>query len=76
MKAERRYDIKSLCSTISPAVQLRLQPLDGVLEGLVLLFFLLVLPLPLLGSQLQVDGGRVPDGLGTGMCEKCDQGED
>lgn len=52
--------------TISPAVELRLKLLDGVLQGLVLLFLLLKLPLPLLRSQLQVDGGSVPDGLGTG----------
>lgn len=51
--------------TISPAVQLGLQLLDGVLQGLVLLLLLLVLPLPLLSRQLQVDGGSVPDGLGT-----------
>lgn len=51
--------------TVSPAVELSLQLLDGVLHRLVLLLLLLVLPLPLLGRQLQVDGGGVPDGLGT-----------
>lgn len=51
--------------TVSPAVELRLQLLDGLLHGLVLLLLLLVLPLPLLGGQLQVDGRRVADGLGA-----------
>lgn len=53
--------------TVSPAIELRLQFLDGVLQGLVLLLLLLVLPLPLLRRQLQVDRGGVPDGLGTVM---------
>lgn len=65
VEVEGRQDSKRLCLTISPAVDLGLQPLDGVLQGLVLLFLLLVLPLPLLRSQLQVNGGGVPDGLGT-----------
>lgn len=65
VEVERRQDRKRLCLTISPAVELDLQLLDGVLQGLVLLFLLLVLPLPLLRSQLQVNGGGVPDGLGT-----------
>lgn len=51
--------------TISPAVELSLQSLNGVLHGLVLLLLLLILPLPLLSRQLQVNGGGVPDGLGT-----------
>lgn len=51
--------------TVSPAIELSLQLLDGVLQGLVLLLLLLVLPLPLLCCQLQVDRGSVPDGLGT-----------
>lgn len=57
--------MKLFSLTIPPAVELSLQPLDGVLHRLVLLLLLLVLPLPLLGRQLQVDGGGVPDGLGT-----------
>lgn len=63
--AERWLVRKRLCLTISPAVELSLQFLDVVLQGLVLLLLLLVFPLPLLCSQLQVDGGSVPDGLGT-----------
>lgn len=51
--------------TVSPAVELSLQLLDGLLHGLVLLLLLLIFPLPLLGSQLQVNGGRVSDGLGA-----------
>lgn len=41
--------------TVSPAVELRLQLLNGLLQGLVLLLLLLILPLPLLCCQLQVD---------------------
>lgn len=51
--------------TVSPAIELSLQLLDGLLQGLALLLLLLVLPLPLLCCQLQVDRGSVPDGLGT-----------
>lgn len=51
--------------TISPAVELSLQLLDGLLQSLVLLLLLLKLPLPLLCRQLKVDGCRVPDGLST-----------
>lgn len=51
--------------TISPAVDLGLQPQDGVLHSLVLLLLLFVLLLPLLRRQLQVDGGGVPNGLGS-----------
>lgn len=51
--------------TVSPAVELSLQPQDGFLQSLVLLLLLLELLLPLLRRQLQVDGGGVPDGLGT-----------
>lgn len=59
--------------TISPAVELSLQLLDGVLQGLVLLLLLLILPLPLLCSQLKVDGGGVPDGLSTVTVEDEDR---
>lgn len=51
--------------TISPAVELSLQLLDGVLQSLVLFLLLLELPLPLLRRQLQVDGGGVPDSFGS-----------
>lgn len=54
-----------MCLTISPAVELNLQLLDGFLQSLVLLLLFLILPLPLLRRQLQVDGGGVPDGLGA-----------
>ena len=58
-------DNEVLQLTVPPAVEFSLQPLESLLHGLVLLLLLLVLPLPLLRRQLQVDGGRVPDGLGT-----------
>lgn len=41
--------------TVSPAVELRLELLNGLLQGLVLLLLLLIFPLPLLCCQLQVD---------------------
>lgn len=51
--------------TFPPAVQLSLQPLDGLLHWPVLLLFLLVLLLPLLCRELQVHGHSVSDGLGS-----------
>lgn len=60
----------SVSLTVPPAVELSLQPLDGLLHGLVLLLLLFVLPLPLIGRQLQVDGRRVPDGLSTVKVER------
>ena len=61
-----------MCLTVSPAVELSLQPQDGFLQSLVLLLLLLELLLPLLRRQLQVDGGGVPDGLGTVTEENID----
>lgn len=51
--------------TAPPAPQFQFQPLDGVPQALALLLLFLVLPLPLLSCQLQVNGGRVLDGLST-----------
>lgn len=51
--------------TSPPAVQLSLQPLNGLLHWPVLLLFLLVLLLPLLCRELQVHGHSVSDGLGS-----------
>lgn len=51
--------------TVPPAAEFSLQPLDDVLQTLVLLFLLLVLFLPLLRRQLQVHRHRVLDGLSS-----------
>lgn len=51
--------------TAAPALQLHLQSLDGVSQTLVLLFLFLILSLPLLSRQLQVNGGCVLDGFST-----------
>lgn len=53
--------------TISPAVQLILQPRDGVPQGLVLLLLSLILLLPLLCCQLNVHCHCVLDGLCSGL---------
>lgn len=50
-------------STVPPAVELVLQPGDGVLESLVLLFLPFILLLPLLCCQLHVDTHCVLNGL-------------
>lgn len=52
--------------TAPPAVELGLQPGDGVLQRLVLLLLFLPLALPLLGGQLHIQTHRVLDGLRPG----------
>lgn len=51
--------LESVDLTLPPAVELVLQPVDGVLQRLVLLLLFLPLALPLLGGQLHVQGHRV-----------------
>lgn len=51
--------------TAPPAVQLSLQPLNGLLHWPVLLLFLLVLLLPLLRCELQVHWYSISNGLGS-----------
>lgn len=49
--------------TVAPAIELVLQPCDGVAQGLVLFLLPLILLLPLLCGQLHVDAHGVLDGL-------------
>lgn len=55
--------------TAPPAVQLSLQPLNGLLHWPVLLLFLLVLLLPLLCCELQVHRHSISNGLGSNWRE-------
>ena len=56
--------------TVPPAVELVLQPGDGVPQGLVLLLLPLIFLLPLLCRQLDVHGDSVLDGLCSGGRKK------
>lgn len=58
--------------TVPPAVELVLQPGDGVPQGLVLLLLSLILLLPLFCCQLNIDNDGVLDGLCSGRRERYD----
>lgn len=58
--------LDSVALTAPPAVELRLQPGDGVFQRLVLLLLFLPLVLPLLCGQLHIQTDCVLDGLCPG----------
>lgn len=58
--------------TVPPAVELVLQPGDGVPQGLVLLLLSLILLLPLFCCQLNIHSDSVLDGLCSERGEKYD----
>lgn len=60
------FNDKMVSLTVPPAVELVLQPGDGVPQGLILLLLPFILLLPLFCRQLNVHGDRVLDGLCSG----------